>query len=105
MFIYFRFFFNFFDRNAGLAGEKVEEEWNSLFENYSKSFPKESAELTRQFENKLPENWKENLPVYTPADAGKATRVFSGIVLNKLAETMPEIIGGSADLTPSNNTA
>lgn len=53
----------------------------------------------------LPEGWQSKLPVYTPTSPKEATRKLSGAVLNAVAETVPELIGGSADLTPSNNTA
>jgi transketolase len=53
----------------------------------------------------LPENWQSKLPLYTPTSAKEATRKSSGVVLNALAEAVPELIGGSADLTPSNLTA
>jgi len=84
---------------------KVKENvWNEIFEKYKNAFPNEAAELVRRIEKKLPLDWKSKLPTFTANDGGKATRVHSGNVLNEIAEIMPEIIGGSADLTPSNNT-
>ena len=53
---------------------------------------------------KLPEGWEELLPVFTPADGAIATRSASGKVLNAIADKLPNLIGGSADLAPSNNT-
>jgi transketolase len=53
---------------------------------------------------KLPNNIKDLLPTYTPADPAVATRKLSEILLNKIADQIPELIGGSADLTGSNLT-
>merc|ERR1712061_884074 len=66
-------------------------------------------DLAKQFQRividkELPEGWAEALPKSTPEDKGKATRLWSGDCLNALAEKLPELIGGSADLTPSNMT-
>ena len=55
-------------------------------------------------EGKLPEGWEEVLPVFNPADGPVATRSASGKVLNAIADKLPQLIGGSADLAPSNNT-
>lgn len=65
---------------------------------------KKASELERRFEHKLPNNFREKLPVYTPADPAVATRKLSQTVLNKIADSFPELIGGSADLTGSNLT-
>lgn len=53
---------------------------------------------------KLPDGWEDALPRYTPQDSAVATRKLSEAVINKLSEAIPELIGGSADLTGSNNT-
>lgn len=54
--------------------------------------------------NKLPQGWEKALPSYTPEDKGLATRQYSQIMLNALAPVLPGLIGGSADLAPSNLT-
>ena len=64
----------------------------------------QANELTRRLQGNLPKNFREQLPVYTPADSPVATRKLSQIVLNKLGDALPELIGGSADLTGSNLT-
>ncbi|MFW9792768.1 MAG: transketolase [Candidatus Thorarchaeota archaeon] len=91
-------------REIGEQGEKKEKEWNSLFENYTKSHPELAEEFSRRMKGELVENWDDDLPVFKPSDGPMATRVASGKTINKLAFKLPEMIGGSADLTPSNKT-
>ena len=91
-------------RKAIERGAKLEEEWNQLFARYREKYPQEAAALDRMHEAELPEGWDSVLPTYTPEDKAEATRVQSGRVLNALAGVLPELIGGSADLAPSNNT-
>ncbi|KAI9595878.1 transketolase TktA [Syncephalis fuscata] len=64
----------------------------------------EANELARRIAKKLPDNWRQHLPTYTPSDAANATRKLSETVINKIADVLPELIGGSADLTHSNLT-
>ncbi|MBI1855718.1 MAG: transketolase, partial [Chloroflexi bacterium] len=93
-----------FYREAIDRGGKSEDEWNSKFEEYQKANPEKGAELERRLAGKLPDDWESALPTF-PADAkGMATRASSGKVLSALSAKLPELIGGSADLTPSNNT-
>jgi len=93
-----------FFRESVNRGQAFEDEWKKAFKGYRKAYPELANEYERRLEGKLPENWSEKLPVF-PADAkGMATRVASGKLLNSIAETLPELMGGSADLTPSNNT-
>lgn len=91
-------------RQAIPKGAKLEEEWNQLFARYKEQYPQEAATLDRMHEAELPEGWDSVLPTYKPEDKGIATRVHSGNCLNALAEVLPELVGGSADLAPSNNT-
>jgi transketolase len=92
----------FYDyKTQGAADEAA---WQATFAEYAKKFPAEAAQYERRFAGKLPEGWKSCLPVYKVGDAKKATRQWSGAVLNAVAEAVPELMGGSADLTPSNNT-
>ncbi|KAI7882472.1 transketolase [Lichtheimia hyalospora FSU 10163] len=83
---------------------QYEDEWNQLFQKYSKEYPNEAADLNRRMKGKLPDGWENALPRYTPQDKPIATRKLSEAVINKLSEAIPELIGGSADLTGSNNT-
>ncbi|KAI1758946.1 transketolase [Hypoxylon sp. FL1150] len=85
-------------------GAALEEEWNKLFADYATKYKAEHADLTRRLKGDLPEGWEKNLPVYTPKDAAVASRKLSEIVLSKIEAAVPELIGGSADLTGSNLT-
>jgi transketolase len=89
---------------AVTCGAQAEAEWQERLDAYRAAFPEKAAELERRLAGELPENWETDLPVF-PADAkGMATRAASGRTLNALAAKIPELIGGSADLAPSNNT-
>ncbi|KAI8343855.1 transketolase, partial [Chlamydoabsidia padenii] len=85
-------------------GAQAEAAWNALFAKYKQEFPAEAAEIERRFSGKLPEGWEAALPKFTPADAAVATRKLSEGVLTALSNVIPELIGGSADLTGSNLT-
>jgi transketolase len=85
-------------------GKAAEDEWNHTFANYKAKYPQEAAEFERYLSGTLPANWEQLLPSYTPEDKGVATRKHSETCLNKLATVLPELIGGSADLTHSNLT-
>lgn len=84
--------------------QSIEQEWNKTLESYKSKYPTEGAELERRLSGKLPENWSDSLPKYTPSDKPVATRKLSEIVLNAIYPVVPELIGGSADLTGSNLT-
>lgn len=91
-------------RKAVERGAAYEQEWNELFAQYKSKYPEDAALLERMKSGKLPDGWEKALPTYTPEDKKNATRNHSGIVLNALAGVLPELIGGSADLAPSNKT-
>jgi transketolase len=91
-------------RQALGKGVESENNWNDLFNSYSIEYPAEAAELKRRLAGNLPENWENSIPEF-PADVkGMATRAASGKVLNSIASAVPELMGGSADLAPSNKT-
>ena len=93
-----------FYRQALEEGQKAEEAWDLKFANYEKANPVPAAELDRRLKGKLPKDWESALPIF-PTDAkGLATRSSSGKVLTALSARLTELVGGSADLTPSNNT-
>jgi len=94
-----------FFRQAVGSGMRVEDEWRKKFDAYQKEFPKEAAEFGLLMSGKLPENWAADLPKWTPADKPIATRAAGGAAMNALAKRIPNIIGGSADLNPSTDTA
>ncbi|MDJ0800546.1 MAG: transketolase [Calothrix sp. MO_167.B12] len=91
-------------RKAVERGATVEAEWNQAFADYSSKYPQEAAEFERYVSGKLPDGWDKVLPAYTAEDKGLPTRKYSQACLNKLAPIVPELIGGSADLTHSNLT-
>ncbi|KAK9448303.1 Transketolase, thiamine diphosphate binding domain-containing protein [Limtongia smithiae] len=86
------------------AGAAAEEAWNQLFAKYEVAYPELAVDLKARLEGKLPEGWEEKLPAYKPTDPAIASRKLSEIVLNALCDYVPEMIGGSADLTGSNFT-
>ena len=91
-------------REALVRGQQAEDAWKLKFAGYQITNPEKGAELERRLSGKLPRGWEKALPVF-PADAkGIATRAASGKVINALAGQIPELMGGSADLAPSNNT-
>ena len=91
-------------RKAVDRGASSEVEWNQAFATYKTKYPQDAAEFERMTGGKLPDGWEKVLPTYTPADKGVATRKHSETTLNALAPVLPELIGGSADLAPSNLT-
>ena len=90
-------------RTAKPKGARLEGEWRKRWDAYREAYPDLAAELDRRFAGRLPEGWDANLPSFGPKDA-QATRAASGKVINAIAPHVPELIGGSADLTGSNNT-
>jgi transketolase len=91
-------------RNAGSEGKKKETEWQQLLNNYEKNFPDLAQTLKNAINGKFGEAWKNAVPVFTAENGTIATREASGRVLAAVAPHLPTLIGGSADLTPSNNT-
>ena len=85
-------------------GHEYQDSWKKTFKKYKASFPAESEELKRRLKGRLPKGWEESLPDLGVDAGDMASRAASGKVLNALAEAVPALIGGSADLAPSNNT-
>jgi transketolase len=79
-------------------------EWDEKYDAWSTANPDSAALLHRLKERALPEGFADALPVFEASEKGVATRSASGEVINALAEVMPELWGGSADLAGSNNT-
>lgn len=92
-----------FYRKAGKKSAKKEEEWNELYKNYKKRHPDLAKEYEDITAGKLSEGWEKKLPVFE-AGTDLATRKASGKTLNAIAEYLPQLIGGSADLSPSTDT-
>lgn len=82
-------------------GLKAQEEWNSLFEEYRRAYPDLAQRLLKAFKGDWGEDYKIHIPVFTEP---MATRQASGKILNAIAKHIPTMIGGSADLSESNNT-
>ncbi len=94
-------------RHMGQAvdrGAQLQADWESTLAAYRTCYSQEAAEFDRLLAGQLPAGWVDALPTYTPADKALATRKNSEITLNALAPALPELIGGSADLTHSNLT-
>jgi transketolase len=90
-------------REAIKNGARYEKEWNALVKEYGKVFPKLGKTLADTHKNQLADGWEKLLPSFDDVEA-KATRAYSGEVINAIADKIPQMIGGSGDLTPSNNT-
>ena len=86
-------------------GARLHAEWNGHREAYAKAFPEDARELERRLAGKRPPNWAANLPTFTKENGNVASRAAFGTALNATADALPELVGGSADLTPSNNTS
>lgn len=85
-------------------GQEANNKWNDLLKQYQQKFPELGAELERRLAGELPQGWESKLPTYKPGESALATRKLSEMLFQNLNEAVPEIIGGSADLTPSNLT-
>lgn len=92
-----------FYREAGRKAAEHEEDWEELYKNYKKRHPDLAKEYETIIAGKWPGDWEKKLPVFEPGDE-MATRKASGKTLNAIAEYLPQLIGGSADLAPSTDT-
>jgi transketolase len=85
-------------------GKDAHKEWQQSFDAWARANPERKALLDRASAYRLPDGWAEKLPSWDPDPKGVATRKASGEVLSALADVLPELWGGSADLAESNNT-
>ncbi len=90
-------------RASASKGKRVHNKWSRRFKEWSAANPDKAAQWQAAFEDRLPADIEASLPVFDPSKA-VATRSASGIVLNALAKRLPQLVGGSADLAPSNMT-
>jgi len=90
-------------REAGAKGIEKEKEWNILYNNYKEKYPELAAEYELLSSGKLPAGWDEKLPLFKSGEKME-TRSASGKTLNAIADFLPNLIGGSADLAPSTDT-
>jgi transketolase len=93
-----------FAAGVGAHGEVARREWQDLLGRYRAEFPGLADEVARMQRRDLPEGWEAALPSFPPDEKGIASRDSSGQVLNALAEVVPWLLGGSADLSPSTKT-
>lgn len=91
-------------RGTAADGRDREALWKELIAKYRKKYPSLAAEWKRLVRGSLPDGWTESIPSFRTSDGPVATRSASGKVISALADSLPELIGGSADLAPSNNT-
>lgn len=91
-------------RSSGARGAAAQAEWEALFARYEVAYPDLAAAFRQALSDGLPSGWDGDLNLSWTPGQGLATRAASGLVLNALAPRLPTLIGGSADLTPSNNT-
>lgn len=85
-------------------GAKKEDEWNKIFEEYAKKYPDKKEKWDNFFSDKFEKDLEKNEDFWKFADKPNATRASSGEVINKLKDIFPNMLGGSADLAPSNKT-
>jgi len=93
-----------FQNGVGARGADARKAWHALFAEYAKKYPELAARLAKMQKRELPASWDDNLPVFPADPKGMATRESSGKVLNVLAQHIPWLMGGSADLAKSNKT-
>ncbi|MEV0054643.1 transketolase [Saccharopolyspora shandongensis] len=91
-------------REVVARGKAARAEWQVGFDKWASANPERKALLDRLSTRELPAGWQEKLPTWEADGKGVATRKASGEVLNALADVLPELWGGSADLAESNNT-
>ena len=89
---------------AAERGSQQRREWSTLLERYRDAHPELAADLEQRIAGELPADWSAIMPRFKPEDGPLATRKASGAVLAALAPELPQLVGGSADLAPSNNT-
>ncbi len=92
-------------REAIGKGASAQAEWNGRLDAYRAAFPAECAELEGMIAGRLPDGWDADLPKWNLTDKAIATRVAGGMALNAIAKRITNLIGGSADLNPSTETA
>ncbi|MEJ5377766.1 MAG: transketolase [bacterium] len=90
-------------RAVGEKGDALEKSWKELWRDYSQKYPQLASLWESMTQREPAREWKDRLPVFQPGQE-VATRVASGKTINALAQYLPGLLGGSADLTPSNNT-
>ena len=93
-----------FAAGIGARGRAARQEWEAMFERYRKAYPELADEVERIQRRDLPDGWEKALPEFPPDPNGVGSRISSGQVLNAVAQAVPWLVGGSADLAPSTMT-
>jgi transketolase len=96
--------YDHFQSGIGARGQALQADWNSRFQGYRAQFPELASQLELMQQGQLPEGWDKNLVEFPADEKGVASRDSSGKVLNAVAQTVPWLMGGSADLAPSTKT-
>ncbi|WP_329260478.1 transketolase [Actinoallomurus sp. NBC_01490] len=96
--------YDWFAKGVGRRGADARAEWEARFKEYASVHPELADEIERMQRRELPDGWEGVLPSFPPDPKGTATRASSGQVLNAVAEAVPWLLGGSADLAPSTKT-
>jgi transketolase len=91
-------------RSSLERGKTLQDGWNRRFAAYGEQYPELAAEIRRRCAGELPKDWDKKLPQFAPDETGMATRKASEAVLQEIAKTVPELVGGSGDLDPSTFT-
>lgn len=87
---------------AGKRGATLEYQWQKLFTEWGQMYPAEAVDVERRLADKLPTRWERSLPRFTVTDKAVATRKVFETILTNISVAVPELVSGSADLTPSN---
>jgi len=93
-----------FQSGIGNRGREARDAWMKQFDAYAKEHPQEADQLLRMQRRELPDGWDKDIPTFEPDAKGMGGRESSGKVLNAIAQNVPWLIGGSADLAPSTKT-
>ena len=96
--------YDHFAAGIGKRGQDARTGWESLLQRYRGAYPELAGEIDQMQHRTLPDGWEAALPEFPPDQKGLATRDSSGRVLNAVAQRVPWLLGGSADLTPSTKT-
>ena len=96
--------YDHFAAGIGARGREARDRWNTMFASYRAEHPDLADEIERIQRRELPEGWEDALPTFPADEKGFASRDSSGRVLNAVAQAIPWVVGGSADLSPSTKT-
>ena len=96
--------YDHFAAGIGATGREARDAWHTMFEKYRVEYPDLADELERIQRRELPAGWESALPTFPADEKGIASRDSSGRVLNAVAQAVPWVVGGSADLSPSTKT-